>query len=250
MADKLLVEWGANDVLSLTINRPERRNALDSETLHEIARVLSDEGERAGAVILRGAGTEAFSAGYDLTQLTGTIEDLEADRHIGEAATALRSCPAPIVARLQGHCHGAGVELAMSCDLRIGADRLQLSVPAVGLGTVYRYPFVARLVQICGSARTSDLLLGMAELDAETAYLWGMLTEVVPSADLDSRVQAVADRLATAPRAAVRGTKASLNLLERRGVAGEDLVEALQLRATAAGSPERLAALKRRRAKK
>ena len=250
MTDTLLVEWGEHDVLTLTINRPERRNAVDPELLVALAAALGDHGERAGAVILRGAGTDAFSSGYDLARLTGTVEDLEADRYIGEAATAIRSCPAPVVARLQGHCNGAGVELAMSCDLRITADRLQLSVPAVGLGVVYRYPFIARLVQICGSARTSDLLLGMAQLDAETAYLWGLVTEVVPASELVSRVQAVADRLATSPRAAVRGTKASLNLIERRGVAGEDLVEALQLRAVAAASPERLAALQRRRARK
>ena len=250
MTDSLLVEWGERDVLTLTINRPERRNAVDPELLTALAAALGDHGERAGAVILRGAGTEAFSSGYDLARLTGTVEDLEADRYIGEAATAIRSCPAPVIARLQGHCNGAGVELALSCDLRITADRLQLSVPAVGLGVVYRYPFVARLVQICGSARTSDLLLGMAQLDAETAYLWGLVTEVVPASDLDSRAQEVADRLATSPRAAVRGTKASLNLIERRGVAGEDLVEALQLRSVAASSPERLAALQRRRAKK
>ena len=250
MTDKLLVDWGHHDVLTLTLNRPERRNAVDPELLAALAAALGHHGERAGAVILRGAGTEAFSSGYDLARLTGTVEDLEADRHIGEAATAIRSCPAPVIARLQGHCNGAGVELAMSCDLRIAADRLQLSVPAVGLGVVYRYPFVARLVQICGSARTSDLLLGMAQLDAEKAYLWGLVTEVVPADELDSRVQAVADRLATSPRAAVRGTKASLNLIERRGVAGEDLVEAQQLRAVAASSPERLAALQRRRAKK
>lgn len=250
MTDTLLREWGAPDVLTLTLNRPDRRNAVDPELLHALAEALRDEGERAGAVILRGAGSEAFCSGYDLARLTGTVEDLEADRHIGEAATAIRTCPAPVIARLQGHCHGAGVELAMSCDLRISADQLQLSVPAIGLGVVYRYPFIARLVQICGSARTSDLLLGMPELGAEKAYLWGLATEVVPAAELDSRVQAMAERLATSPRAAVRGTKASLNLIERRGVAGEDLVEAQALRANAASSPERRAALQRRRARK
>lgn len=250
MTDKLLVDWGAEDVLTLTINRPERRNAVDPDLLGALATALADHGERAGAVVLRGAGDRAFSAGYDLERLTGTIEDLEADRFIGEAATAIRSCPAPVIARLQGHCHGAGVELAMSCDLRISADLLQLSVPAVGLGVVYRYPFVARLVQICGTARTSDLLLGMKEIDAEKAYLWGLVTEVVPAVELDSRIQGLAERLATSPRAAVRGTKASLNLIERRGVVGEDLVEAQQLRVVAASSPERLAALQRRRKKK
>ena len=119
MTDALLREWGEHDVLTLTLNRPDRHNAVDPELLDALAEALRSDGERAGAIILRGAGTEAFSSGYDLSRLTGSIEDLEADRHIGDAATALRSCPAPVIARLQGHCHGAGVELALNCDLRV-----------------------------------------------------------------------------------------------------------------------------------
>jgi enoyl-CoA hydratase/carnithine racemase len=248
MTELLLREWGAHDVLTLTINRAERRNAVEPELLDELADALRSEGERAGAIILRGAGTEAFSAGYDLARLTGSIDDLEADRHIGDAATALRSCPAPIVARLQGHCHGAGVELALSCDLRIASD-LRLSVPAVGLGVVYRYPFVARLVQICGIARASDLLLGMLELDSDTAYAWGLVTEVVAASKVDARVVELAEKLAQAPRPAVEGTKASLNLLDRRLVAGEDLLLAHEMRTRAAASPERKAAIERRKQK-
>jgi enoyl-CoA hydratase/carnithine racemase len=248
MTDALLREWGPNDVLTLIINRPERRNALDPELLDALADTIRTEGERAGAIVLRGAGTEAFSAGYDLSRLTGSLEDLDADRHIGDAATALRSCPTPVIARLQGHCHGAGVELALNCDLRI-ASGLNLSVPAVGLGVVYRYPFIARLVQICGIARASDLLLGMLELDSETAYAWGLVTEVVPADDLDARIGELAARLAQSPRPAVEGTKASLNLLDRRAVSGEDLLQAHELRTRAASSPERKAAVEKRKRK-
>ncbi|HEX9098312.1 MAG TPA: enoyl-CoA hydratase/isomerase family protein [Candidatus Dormibacteraeota bacterium] len=247
MAETLRREWGAREILTLTIDRPDRRNALDPELLTALAEALRDDGERASAVILRGAGTEAFSSGYDLSRLTGTVDDLEADRYIGEAATALRECPAPVIARLQGHCHGAAVELAMSCDIRIAADDLRLSVPAVSLGVVYRFQFVARLMQICGIARASDLLLAMPELDAERAAAWGLVTEVVARSEIDSRVHALAENLAAAPRTAVRGTKASLDLLARRGISGEDLLLAQQLREAAAASPERHAAVTRRK---
>ena len=152
MTDSLLAEWGEHDVLTLTLNRPERRNALDPELLIALAESLDSHGDRARAVILRGAGVDAFSAGYDLSRLTGTPADLEADRFIGEAVYALRQCPAPVIARLQGHCYGAGVELALNCDLRIASPTLRMSVPAVSLGVVYRYQFVARLVQTCGIA--------------------------------------------------------------------------------------------------
>ena len=249
MADALLREWGQHDVLTLTLNRPERRNALDPELLAALAAALQTDGERAGAVILRGAGSEAFSAGYDLSRLTGTAADLDADGVIGDAANALRRCPSPVIARLQGHCHGAAVELALNCDLRIASPGLRISVPAVGLGVVYRYQFVARLVQTCGLARTADLLLGMSKLDGDQAHNWGIVTEVVPESEIDARVQAVADKLASSPRAAVRGTKASLNLLESRGITAEDLTAAKQLRLTAASSPERQEALRRRQKK-
>ena len=105
MTDSLLTEWGEHDVLTLTLNRPERRNALDPELLTALAESLDSHGDRARAVILRGAGVDAFSAGYDLSRLTGTPADLEADRFIGEAVSALRQFPAPIIARLQGHCY-------------------------------------------------------------------------------------------------------------------------------------------------
>lgn len=240
-------EWGSHDILTLTIDRPDRRNALDPELLSALVDSLTSDGARARAVILRGAGTEAFSAGYDLSRLTGSADDLDADRFIGEAASALRTCPAPVIAQLHGHCHGAAVELALNCDLRIASRDLRMSLPAVSLGVVYRYQLLARLVQTCGIARAADLLLAMPELDADHAYLWGLVTEVVPASEIDARVQALAERLATSPRSAVQGTKASLRLLERRALIAEDLDKAHQLRVTAAASPERHEALTRRR---
>jgi enoyl-CoA hydratase len=250
LADTLLAEWGDHQVLTLTLNRPERRNALDPHLLGALASTLRSEGDRAGAVVLRGAGDVAFSAGYDLALLTGTPADLDADGAIGEAVNAMRRCPAPIIARLHGHCHGAGVELALNCDLRIATPALRMSVPAVGLGVVYRYEFVARLVQICGLARTSDFLLGMRELGGDEAHAWGLVTDVVQPDDIDAGVRAAAERLAASPRAAVRGTKASLNLLSAGAVTATDAAFAQRLRATAAASPERQKALRQRRAKR
>jgi enoyl-CoA hydratase/carnithine racemase len=249
LPEKLLVEWGEQNVLTLTLNRPERRNALDPELLAALAGALRTHGKRAGAIILRGAGDAAFSAGYDLDHLTGTDEDLHADANIGTAVDSLRDCAVAVIALVRGHCHGAAVELAMNCDLRLATPDLRLSVPAVSLGVVYRYEFITRLVAICGLNRTSDLLLGMRELDAPTALAWGLLTEVVDAAEIEARVWDVAERIATAPRPAVQGTKASLNLRVKRNMAGEDLLEANRLRRYAAMSPQRFEALMRRKKK-
>jgi enoyl-CoA hydratase len=249
LPETLLVEWGEHDVLTLTLNRPQRRNALDPDLLAALAEALRTEGSRAGAVILRGAGDAAFSAGYDLDHLTGTDEDLQADAGIGAAVDSLRDCAAPVIALVRGHCHGAAVELAMNCDLRFATPDLRLSVPAVGLGVVYRYEFVTRLVAICGLNRAGDLLLGMRELDAPTALAWGLLTDVVAAAEIDASVRDMAERIATAPRPAVQGTKASLNLRTARSVAPEDVLDANRLRQLAAASPQRYEALMRRKKK-
>jgi len=247
LTETLLREWGEHDILTLTINRPERRNAVDPGLLSALAEALRTDGERAGAVILRGAGDEAFCAGYDLSRLTGTSTDLEADRFIGDAVTAISDCRAPVVARLSGHCHGAGVELALTCDLRVGAPSLRMSVPAVSLGVVYRYEFVARLVVMVGLARTSTLLLGMEELDLGGAEAWGLVNFPAAQSELDVRTREVAEKLAQAPRAAVHGTKATLNLLVARSIHEADFASAQQLRADAFSSPERKEALDRRR---
>jgi len=247
LTETLLREWGDHDVLTLTINRPERRNAVDPVLLSALAETLHTDGERAGAVVLRGAGDGAFCAGYDLSRLTGTAADLEADHFIGEAVAAISDCPAPVIARLSGHCHGAGVELALTCDLRVAAPSLRMSVPAVSLGVVYRYQFVARLVVMVGLARASTLLLGMEELNLGGAGGWGLVNFQAAQSELDARTREVAEKLAQAPRAAVRGTKASLNLLVARAIDERDLARSQELRADAYSSPERKEALNRRR---
>jgi enoyl-CoA hydratase/carnithine racemase len=243
MAADLRVDWWSDRVLALTIDRPQRRNPVDHELLSALATELEANGPRAGAVVLCGAGGSAFSAGFDLDQLQGSEADLDADQTIGRAVDAIQACPAPVISMIQGHCRGAGVELALSCDLRLAADDLQLSLRAVSLGVVYRYQLISRLVEIAGLGRAADLLLAMPVLGASEALAWGLVTEVAPAAAIDGRTRDLAEMLAAAPRIAVEGTKASL-VLAARGLSREDALEQSgRLRLRAATSPERRAAL-------
>jgi enoyl-CoA hydratase/carnithine racemase len=243
MAADLLVDWWSEGVLLLTIDRPRRRNPLDHDLLLALATALETEGRKAGAVVIRGAGGAAFSAGFDLAQLEGSDADLEADRSIGRAVDAIHGCSVPVISMIQGHCHGAGVELALSCDLRIAADDLQLSLRAVSLGVVYRYQLISRLVDMAGLGRASDLLLAMPTLGASEALGWGMVTEVVPAAHIDTRTRELAKTLAAAPRSAVEGTKASLVMAARRAVGEDALRLAHKWRHRAVTSAERRTAL-------
>ncbi len=242
VSDRVLIDR-QGDVLVLTMNRPAVLNALDFELLDELAQALKVDGKDASAVVLKGAGSRAFSAGFDLGRLEGTESDLRADDSIGAAVEAIRSCPAPVIASIRGHCHGAAVELALSCDLRVAADDLQMSIRAVGLGVVYRFELFRLLVQLCGLGHAQDLLLAMPVLDAARAYDWGLLTEVAPAAELDSRVQTLALALAAAPRAAVAGTKATFRLLQQELAAGALAAKADELRVQTSSTAERHDAL-------
>ena len=249
VAADLRAEWRDGEVLVLTIDRPERRNVLDHDLLQTLAEHLREEGSEAAAVVLRGAGGRAFSAGFDLGLLEGTQRDLEADASIGGAVQALAACPAPVVAEIGGHCHGGGVELALSCDLRIASGDLSLSLGAVSLSVVYRYEFLVRLVATCGLGRAQDLLLGQRRLGANEALAWGLVTEVVSPEELEQRALEVARAAASLPRIAVAGTKASLLRAAQGALREEALRVTLEWRREAARSDERREALAAARAR-
>ena len=199
-------------------------------------------------MVLRGAGGRAFSAGFDLTNLTGDEDDRRADEAIGRAVTAIEDCPVPVIAELRGHCHGAAVEIALASDVRIAGDDLGLALRAVRLGVTYRFQLLARLAQVCGLGRAEHLLLAMPVLDARAALAWGLVGEVVPASSLEQRVAEIAAMIAAEPRTALIGTKASFRMLRRRALDADDLARAEDLRRSAAVSPERKAALERARA--
>ncbi len=240
---RVLVERGPGGVTWLTLNRPAVHNALDFELLAALATAVATEGRRAGALVLRGAGTQAFSTGFDLRRLTGTAADLDADRAIGEAADALRQAPVPVVAAIRGHCQGAAVELALTCDLRLGAADLRLAVPAVALGVVYRPQLVTRLMQLGGTGRAADLLLCGTALGAEAALAAGLLTAVFPAAELDDRAGSLARALAAGPRSAVTGTTAVLRRLAAGPLSAEAAAALDATRFRAAASDEHRAAV-------
>jgi enoyl-CoA hydratase/carnithine racemase len=248
MEPPLLVER-RDRVLFLTLNRPAVRNALDYELLDRLSNALSTGVGDAGAVVLRGAGGRAFSAGFDLTNLTGGEDDRRADEAIGRAVSAIEDCPLPVIAELRGHCHGAAVEVALACDVRIAGDDLGMALRAVRLGVTYRFQLLARLTQICGLGRAQHLLFAMPVLDAGAALEWGLVGEVVAADGLESRVAAFAAGLAAEPRSALLGTKASFRMLRRRALDPQDLARAEELRRRSAVSPERKAALDRARSR-
>jgi enoyl-CoA hydratase/carnithine racemase len=199
--EQLVVTRG--DWTELVINRPDKRNALTPDLLFEIARQVTTL-ESPTVVVLRAAGEAAFSAGFDLSVLRDRGAAAHDGDPIGTAVAALRACPAPVVAALQGFCWGAALELVTGCDVRVGADNLSVAVPANRLGSLYRPEGIESLTRRYGVQTASDLLVGGVRFDAETARARGVVSSVVPLARLEEATSAVARRIHEAPVAAAR----------------------------------------------
>jgi enoyl-CoA hydratase/carnithine racemase len=195
----------AAGVRTITLARPEARNALTEPmvaALHqEVVRAGRDEGVR--ALVLTGSGT-AFCAGADLGRFDA-LPDQRAfrfDSHrLTELVDLLERVEKPVLAAVNGVAVGLGVQLALACDLRVGAESASFAFTEGRLGLLPTHGGVARLVKLLGLARARDLLLGSATVDARRAHEFGLLTEVVPDAELAAAAaRLAADALRRAPQ--------------------------------------------------
>ncbi|HVC13801.1 MAG TPA: enoyl-CoA hydratase/isomerase family protein [Acidimicrobiales bacterium] len=227
-------------VAVVTIDRPERRNALSIELLRGLAGIFDSLSARPlRAVVLQGA-AGCFSAGADLGELEGSLADLRVDNAVASAADAVRACSLPVVAAIEGPCVGAAVELAMSCDLCVVSDTAVFALPAVHLGLLYRPGAVAQLAAQLPPAVLSRLLLFGDRVRAEESVTLGLAAgPVAPATGALDAALAVAGRLPDPPSDALRATKRLLVELRR----GADPGAFEELRRTLLTSPARAAAL-------
>jgi enoyl-CoA hydratase/carnithine racemase len=195
-------------VARVTIDNAAKRNALDAEILEGLAATLPSIDAR--CLVLTGAG-DAFSAGYDIGNLTPErLADVLI--HPFEAAlAALDDVPVPVIAAMGGHAFGGGLELAMACDLRVCAPTARLGMPPARLGVVYSHTGLRRFVDAVGSARTRELFLTARPVGADEALAWGMVSEVVE--DVAARSLALAEEIAALAPLSLRGNKRVLRAL-------------------------------------
>ena len=193
----------------LTINRPDKLNALNREVLAALeagfAGALATPGVR--VVVLTGAGEKAFVAGADIAEFVGL--PAAALRAMGERGQrvfdAIAGSPKPVIAAVNGFALGGGCELAMAAHLRVAATTARFGQPEVKLGLIPGYGGTQRLPRLVGRARALELLLTGRMIDAETALAWGLVNRVVPPAELRAAAGALADEiLAVSPLAVTR----------------------------------------------
>jgi enoyl-CoA hydratase/carnithine racemase len=199
---KLLIDEPGEGVVRLTISNPEKRNALDHPILDAISATLADlgaPGSPARCVVVTGA-HDMFSAGYDIGEIPDEEFEERAERLVAhpftEAIDALEAFPYPTLAVLPGHTIGGGLELALSCDLRVAKDQIKLGMPPAKLGLVYSHTGLRRFIDAIGAARTRELFLLGSYVDAATALQWGLVNRVAPAAELEQTSLELAAELA------------------------------------------------------
>jgi enoyl-CoA hydratase/carnithine racemase len=215
---KLLLDEPAEAVARLTLNRPDSRNALDHELLDGIAAAMPDldRGIDVRCVVITGAGN-AFSAGYDIAAIPSESFERDAEALVAHpfqaALDAVAAHPWPVVAAINGHALGGGLELTLTCDLRISARGAKLGMPPAKLGLIYGHTGLRRFIDAIGVPRTKELFLTGRNLDAERAEEIGLVQQVVDDADIERASLELAAEVAANAPLSMRGNKHAIDTL-------------------------------------
>ncbi len=211
----------ADRIATITVNRPDKLNALNDEVMAEIdaAFIRAGDDESCGVVILTGAGEKAFVAGADIGELaTQTVRGGKAKSLRGQRVLArIESLGKPVIAMINGFAFGGGLELALACHLRTLAAETRIGLPEVGLSIIPGYGGTQRLPRIIGRGRALEMILTGKPIDAETAEKFGLVNRVAPAAELRAETEKLAGAmlgngplaLAMATESVLRGTETS-----------------------------------------
>jgi enoyl-CoA hydratase/carnithine racemase len=221
---KLQLDEPAEGVARLTIVNPERRGALDQELLDalaEHARTLD-----ARCLVIRGSGS-VFSAGYDIGDLEESGFEESAERLVAhpfhDAIEALEAYAYPVVGEINGHAIGGGLELALTCDMRVAARTARFAMPPAKLGLIYSHTGLRKFIDVCGVANTAELFHVGEPVDAARACAMGLVNEAVDRDDLEEHVLQLATRIAANAPLSLAGNKRIIRTLR-----GQPLPEAIE----------------------
>jgi len=219
----ILIDRSDPAVVTITLNRPERRNAVTLAMWTELARVFSGLGTdpAARAVILTGAGG-SFSAGADISEFTAVRETVEEGRAYeaacGRCETAIATCSKPTIAAISGACYGGGVGLALSCDFRVADRSAYFAIPAARLSNVYGIIETRALFEAVGLAAAKEVLFTGRRYGSEEAYAIGLATHAADGAALPAAVALANSMRACAPLT-IKGAKLVLTARARNETA-------------------------------
>ncbi len=195
----------------VVLNRPHRLNAINDEMRKEIPQAFAElrDNEDVRAIVIRGAGERAFSAGADITEFSGGKPYLFVE--LGEFFRAPEQCPKPVIAAIDGYCLGGGLELALACDFRIATKRSELGQPEIHLGLIPGGGGTQRLARLIGLSRAKELVMLGERIPAQKAYEWGLVDRIVEPEQFEAEVKRFAEKLSDGPPIAIRLAKRIMN---------------------------------------
>ncbi len=227
-------------IATVVFNRPKMRNAISLAMWGDIARVTEQltEDDRVRAIVYRGAGTEAFASGADISEFVENRKDTETSLRYGAqtqaAWEAIRRSPKPTVAMVYGYCMGGAMAIAMACDLRFAAAGAKFGIPAARLSIIYGVDGVGQLVDLVGPAYAKDILYSARTVDDDEALRIGFIQRLLPVAELERYTYDYLEKVADNAPLSVRGAKATIEYYvegltdERRDVLKKLSVEAFE----------------------
>ena len=174
---------------TLILNRPEKRNLITPGMLMELNVALNKlrEEDRVRCVVIRGAGDRAFSSGYDINAIgeNDMIKHHEGDHPLGRALKTIENFPYPVIAMMNGHAFGEGLEIAVTCDIRIAVEGCRFGMPPAKLGVVYSYSGMKKFLDLIGPGYTKEMFLTGRPVSSERAYQTGLVNYLMPSEELE-----------------------------------------------------------------
>ena len=223
---KLILDTPAEAVARIVISNPERRNALDHEILDALAETLPrlDRGIETRCVLITGA-PPTFSAGYDIASIPSDTFERDAEALVAHpfhaAMEAIANHPWPTVAAINGHCLGGGLELAITCDLRLCAVGAKLGMPPAKLGLVYGHTGLRKFLDTVGLARTKELFLTGRNFEGGRAEQIGLVHEVFEAEGFEDVAVETARGIAANAPLSMRGNKRAIEVLSQNAVLTE-----------------------------
>jgi 2-oxoglutaroyl-CoA hydrolase len=201
---------GESGVATITLDVPGKLNRVSLAARQQLVSTFGELGrdESVRVVVVTGAGG-TFTAGGDIASfLTAPVDEMSS---LAFNVAAPERCPKPVIARIEGYCLGVGFELSLACDFRICSDDARLGLPEIGLGMIPGSGGTQRLARLVGLSRAKDVIMRRKRITAEDALAWGLVSEVVPAAELDDAVDRMVAELTALSPVALAMAKRVLN---------------------------------------